>query len=413
MSDTAATLPVHPAADLLPPMTDEEYDGLKADIAKHGLREKIVKYQGAVLDGRHRYRACVELGVTPEFEDYAGDDPVAYVLSKGLHRRSLTSSQRAMIAVEAEKMLAAAAKERQRAGGRTKGQGSQKVDQPADPNDGKAAEQAAKLTNTNRQYVADAKKLTEAAPDLAAEVRAGQMGITAAKKEMKRRQPATETPPATNATVTVDLDRQQLQVDDAAEPAAAVGDTPTAKDKDNQLPEWPHLPVVTSRGSGLTYHPGWEEVRGENKDWFDRNEKAFFALGVDGVLDVLYQAVATDQVLRDVMHKIWRLCGGRPTKKGNREAWELYDWCDDMTSAIRTHIHDVLMVRLGDVILEEMERGRPKNRRASRHGKGVTAGNEAINCLLRISGPEELARAFQIVTNFIEANPVDETPAAA
>jgi ParB-like chromosome segregation protein Spo0J len=56
------------------------------------------------LDGRNRYRACCELGIELDFEDYSQEfsgsdtfDPLQFVLSRNLHRRHLKQSQRAMI----------------------------------------------------------------------------------------------------------------------------------------------------------------------------------------------------------------------------------------------------------------------------------------------------------------------------
>lgn len=90
---------VHPAAEIFPPMTEEEFAGLVADIKEHGQRDLIVLYDGAVLDGRNRLRACQALGIEPRFEDWPNsEDPQTYVVSKNLHRRHLNTSQRAMVA---------------------------------------------------------------------------------------------------------------------------------------------------------------------------------------------------------------------------------------------------------------------------------------------------------------------------
>lgn len=87
-------LDFHPAANIFPLMTGPEYDALVADIAEHGQHEAIWLYEGMVLDGRNRLRACNQLGLVPEFRQYTGDDPQAFVVSLNLHRRHLTREQR-------------------------------------------------------------------------------------------------------------------------------------------------------------------------------------------------------------------------------------------------------------------------------------------------------------------------------
>jgi len=83
-------------------MANDEFPWLIDDIKKNGLREPIITYEGKILDGRNRYRACVEAGVKPMFREYDpakdGDSPVSFVISLNLQRRHLSSSQRAMIA---------------------------------------------------------------------------------------------------------------------------------------------------------------------------------------------------------------------------------------------------------------------------------------------------------------------------
>ena len=87
-------LEFHPVANIFPLMTGAEYDALVSDIAEHGQREAIWLHDGEILDGRNRYRACLDLGLVPEFREYTGDDPQSFVVSLNLHRRHLTREQR-------------------------------------------------------------------------------------------------------------------------------------------------------------------------------------------------------------------------------------------------------------------------------------------------------------------------------
>ena len=108
---------VHPAAALFPLMKGPEFGLLVEDIDEHGLREPVVMHQGLVLDGRNRLRACEIAGKEPRFVEWDGvGSPLAFVLSRNLHRRHLSESQRAMIAARAREMFEEEAAERKRAG---------------------------------------------------------------------------------------------------------------------------------------------------------------------------------------------------------------------------------------------------------------------------------------------------------
>jgi len=97
-------------------MAEVEFEELKQDIAVNGLREAIWLHpDGSILDGRNRHRACIETGIEPRFRTWDSEGSlVAFILSMNLHRRHLTSSQRAVIALESLPFLEKEAKKQQK-----------------------------------------------------------------------------------------------------------------------------------------------------------------------------------------------------------------------------------------------------------------------------------------------------------
>lgn len=92
---------LHPICEIFPPMAADEFERLKADIQENGQREPITYWNNLLVDGRHRLRACQELGKTPREDEIDPDtDPVAWAISHNLNRRHLKQSQRAMIAAK-------------------------------------------------------------------------------------------------------------------------------------------------------------------------------------------------------------------------------------------------------------------------------------------------------------------------
>lgn len=107
MSNKQTEYEVHPAATLFPMMDAESFERLKADIKENGQDQRITFFNGMVLDGRNRLKACQELGIEPRTEEIEDDgifDPFKWVLSINLHRRHLTESQRAMVAAKLAKL---------------------------------------------------------------------------------------------------------------------------------------------------------------------------------------------------------------------------------------------------------------------------------------------------------------------
>jgi N6-adenosine-specific RNA methylase IME4/ParB-like chromosome segregation protein Spo0J len=95
-----ADLKPHPATDVLPRMTESEYADLKRDIKANGQQQPILVWEGKILDGRERYRACKALGIQPKTRVLANMAGSAeqMVVSLNVHRRHLAESQKAMVA---------------------------------------------------------------------------------------------------------------------------------------------------------------------------------------------------------------------------------------------------------------------------------------------------------------------------
>ena len=93
---------LHPLCTLFPRLNGNEFQCLVNDIKTNGLKSPIIIYDGMILDGGNRYRACVEAGVEPIFVSFCGDSIVSFVLSANLHRRHLSPGQQAAIVASAQ-----------------------------------------------------------------------------------------------------------------------------------------------------------------------------------------------------------------------------------------------------------------------------------------------------------------------
>lgn len=95
----------HELSALFQDMSDESYNELKSDVKRNGFTDpEIFLYDGKILDGWHRYSVACELQKTNELDFVKLSqefDAKTYVVSKNLHRRHYTPSQRAQIVVEA------------------------------------------------------------------------------------------------------------------------------------------------------------------------------------------------------------------------------------------------------------------------------------------------------------------------
>lgn len=163
------------------------------DIADNGLIEPIWLYGDKIIDGRNRYKACLETDTPPQFRQWSGEGSlVAFVVSLNLNRRHLTNSQRAMIALDMLPLLATEAKERQKAAGGDHGNqytgGKMAVTaKMQEVPKGEAAQQAADIVGVSARMIYSAKKVAAESPENAEAIKAGTMSVDKAYNELKEK----------------------------------------------------------------------------------------------------------------------------------------------------------------------------------------------------------------------------------
>jgi hypothetical protein len=174
---------IHELCAELPEIEGEPFEQLKNDIEKKGLLHPILVYEGKIIDGKNRLRALQALNIEPTVENgmlkiWEGNGSLkGFIASLNLLRRHLTSSQRAVYAVDYLEDYQIAAKERQ----------GKRTDLTSDknlPEVDRAKDKAAKDFSTNRQYLNDAEKIKKVAPEKLESIKSGEKTISQVKKEL-------------------------------------------------------------------------------------------------------------------------------------------------------------------------------------------------------------------------------------
>lgn len=106
--------------ELIPPLTDEEYQQLKENILADGCREPLVIWNGTIVDGHNRYKICTENSVdyqTVEKGFSGKQEVVEWVIKNQFGRRNLSLFQRSELALKLKPVIREKAKENQSAAG--------------------------------------------------------------------------------------------------------------------------------------------------------------------------------------------------------------------------------------------------------------------------------------------------------
>lgn len=161
----------HPLSKLWPDIPESQFEELKADIEKHGQRYPIIIYGDKIIDGWHRYRACMDVRIKPKTERFSGTAQAAADLVNSLnaHRRNVSDGVRAFAVTGAYTW----------AEGSTNGGGVSRDTPP----DTKTNREMAALAGTSESTIHRAKRVHESGSSALKEaVRSGDVSVKQAAK---------------------------------------------------------------------------------------------------------------------------------------------------------------------------------------------------------------------------------------
>lgn len=174
----------HPDSDLVPAMHAQEWQTFLLDVSERGILDPLeITRGGVVLDGRHRLRAARELALRSlPVRVVSPDDQVAHMLLGALQRRHLSQSQKAALAVQLDVCQHARryGKKRSRANLHT----GEVATLP--PRGERSREIAARTAGVSPRLVQDAITIYDTDPDLFARVKAGELPLHRARRELTR-----------------------------------------------------------------------------------------------------------------------------------------------------------------------------------------------------------------------------------
>jgi hypothetical protein len=194
----------HRLANYFPAIEGQEFEDLKESIRKNGQLNPIILFEGKILDGKNRFKACQELDIEPITQEYSGSDPLDFVIAENINRRHLTESQRALLATEMLPEFEKQARDKMRQGGK-KGGGDRKskdykenrgsiqksnLDKKKEKDSFHAADEAGKQFGVSGSSVQKAKRIKKAVesgelePEILGDIHKGKKTLNAVDKEL-------------------------------------------------------------------------------------------------------------------------------------------------------------------------------------------------------------------------------------
>ena len=173
---------------LIPELTTEEFKQLEDNCIAEGIREKIITWNGYIIDGHNRYHIAQKWDLDFETESKHFEDENAvreWMILNQFGRRNLSNYQRSVLALELEQVFSNKAKERQKGG-----QGGILLSQKSDEaNEVSTKKELAKVANVSHDTIIRVKKIEEkATPEVKEKLATGELSINQVYTDIKKQE---------------------------------------------------------------------------------------------------------------------------------------------------------------------------------------------------------------------------------
>lgn len=170
---------------LIPPLSVDEFQQLERNIIADGCRDPLVIWEGVLIDGHNRFDICSKHGidfrtVNKSFKDR--DEATLWIINNQFGRRNISDFVRAELALKAEPLIAARAKERMLATQNNNAARAAVANLPQQDETGKTRDELSKLAGVSSRNISKVKNILESgSEDLVTQVRSGNVSINAAE----------------------------------------------------------------------------------------------------------------------------------------------------------------------------------------------------------------------------------------
>lgn len=169
---------------LIPPLTIEEFKQLENNCIIDGIRDKIITWNGFIVDGHNRYEIANKWNLEYETESVSFKDENAvreWMILNQFGRRNLSNYQRSVLALELESVFSERAKEQQI----RKPESVKQISAEQKPIE--TRKELAKVANVSHDTIAKVKVIeAKATPETKAQLSTGEVSINQIYQEIKK-----------------------------------------------------------------------------------------------------------------------------------------------------------------------------------------------------------------------------------